>query len=146
MKSGFNTLDQAPLSEEMVENLYALVYAFMEKAISTADKYVNHSGRTTITKKDIKLGLKTETFKFLKRANFMEDIKRWQEIMAKEEDEEDLLEFESMVSNSEYVEFKKSECACGNCKFFNEIDEKWDAWEPHNQIELILKNAVLKIN
>ena len=59
MKSGFNMLSEEPLSGEMIENLYALVYAFMEKAISTADKYVNHSGRTVITKEDIKLGLKS---------------------------------------------------------------------------------------
>lgn len=146
MKSGFNMLEQEPLSEEMIENLYALVYAFMEKAISTADKYVRHSGRNTITKQDIQLGLKAETFKFLKRENFMEDIKKWQEIMAEDEDEEDLIEIESVVNDTEYVEFKKSECKCEDCTFFNEIEEKWDAWEPHNQIELILKNAVLKIN
>ena len=44
MKSGFNMIEQEPLSEEMIENLYALVYAFMEKAIISAEKYVSHSG------------------------------------------------------------------------------------------------------
>lgn len=147
MKSGFNMIEQEPLSEEMIENLYALVYAFMEKAIISAEKYVSHSGRAIITKQDIKLGLKSETFKFLQRENFMEDIKRWREIINEDENpEEDLVEFESIVSNSEYVDFKKSVCECSNCKFFNEIEEKWATWEPHNQIELILKNAVLKIN
>jgi len=148
MKSGFNLLEQEPLPEETIENLYALVYAFMEKAIISAEKYVSHSGREVITKQDIKLGLKVETFKFLKRDNFMEDINRWREIINEDENsEEDMVEFESMVSNTnKYVAFKKSSCECENCKFFNEIEEKWSAWEPHNQIELILKNAVLKIN
>lgn len=147
MKSGFNMLEQEPLSEEMIENLYALVYAFMEKAIVSAEKYVNHAGRKIITKQDIKLGLKSETFQFLQRENFMEDIKRWREIMTEEEDpDEDLIEFESIVNHTDYVDFKKSGCSCNNCTFFNGIEEKWTAWEPHNQIELILKNAVLKIN
>ena len=147
MKSGFNMLEQEPLSEEMIENLYALVYAFMEKAIVSAEKYVNHSGREVITKQDIKLGLKSETFKFLHRENFLEDINKWKEILTEEENDEDLVEFESMIANnSEHVDFKKSGCSCTNCTFFNEIEEKWAAWEPHNQIELILKNAVLKIN
>ena len=145
MKSGFNLLESEVLSEETINNLHALVYAFMEKAIISADKYVRHSGRNTITKKDIKLGLKSETFKFLKRENFLEDINRWSEILDEEISEEDE-EMDTIVNNTEYVEFRKSSCGCSNCSFFNEIEEKWDAWEPHNQIEHILKNAVLKID
>ena len=120
---------------------------FMEKAIYAADKYVTHAGRTVITKTDIKLGLKSETFKFLKRENFIDDVKKWQEIIAEEEEDvEDLIELESIVSNSTYVKFTKSECTCETCKCFNGIEDKWDEWTPQNQIEIILKNAVLKIN
>ena len=145
MKSGFSLLESEAPSEETINNLHALVYAFMEKAIVSADKYVHHSGRDTITKKDIKLGLKSETFKFLTRENFTEDVKKWREILDEEDiDEEE--EIETIVNDAEYVEFKKSTCTCNNCTFFNEIEEKWDAWEPHNQIECILKNAVLKID
>ena len=146
MKSGFNMTEEEPMTEEMIENLQALVYAFMEKSITSADKYVRHAERTTITKKDIKLGLKVETFKFLQRENIIENISKWREILAEDEGDEDEEEIKSIINDSEYVEFTKSICSCENCDFFNGIEDKWDLWEPHNQIEHILKNAILKID
>jgi len=146
MKSGFNNLQEEALGEEEINNLNALVYAFMEKAIISADKYVQHSGRDTITKQDIKLGLKAETFKFLQRDNIMESIGKWQEILAEDDDSEDEEELSSIINNAEYVEFKKSICACKSCTFFNGIEEKWEKWVPNSQMEQILKNAVLRID
>ena len=146
MKSGFNNLQEEALGEEEINNLNALVYAFMEKAIISADKYVQHSGRDTITKQDIKLVLKAETFKFLQRDNIMESIGKWQEILAEDDDSEDEEELSSIINNAEYVEFKKSMCACKNCTFFNGIEEKWEKWVPNSQMEQILKNAVLRID
>lgn len=141
MKSGFNNLNES-LSNEMIENVHALVYAFMEKAMLSADVYVRHSGRNTITKKDIELGLKSETFKFLQRENILEDINKWQEILQEDEDTEDEAELEEIINKNEYVEFTKSNCSCKNCEFFNSIEDKWDSWEPQNQIEHILKGAL----
>lgn len=144
MKSGFNNINE-PLSSEMIENVHALVYAFMEKAMLAADVYVRHSGRNTITKKDIELGLKSETFKFLQRENVMENINKWREILQEDEDTEDEAELEEIINKNEYVEFTKSNCSCKNCEFFNGIEDKWDSWEPHNQIECILKGSVQRL-
>lgn len=142
MKSGFNNLDESPLTTEEIANLQAMVYSFMEKALITADKYVQHSGRTTITKRDIQLGLKSETFKFIQRPDFMNDIQRWRTIL-QEEDSGD--EVESSIDNRDFVPFSESTCACDDCVDFSNIDSRWSEWEPTNQIETILKNAIFSI-
>jgi len=142
MKSGFNNLGEAPLTTEEVANLQAMVYSFMEKALIAADKYVQHSGRTTITKRDIQLGLKSETFKFIQRPDFMNDIQRWRTIL-QEEDSGD--EVESSIDNRDFVPFSASTCACDDCVDFSNIDSRWSKWEPTNQIETILKNAIFSI-
>ena len=149
MKSGFDNLNSNDIDNDMLDNLYSLIYAFMEKSMVSADIYVRHSDREIITKEDIQLTLKYETFKFLHRPNIFDDVKRWKEILIEElnEDDEDKIQFESdvVVDNKDYVPFKKSACSCEVCSEINGIDERWDVWEPHNQIEIILKNAVLKI-
>lgn len=152
MKSGFNILNEEPLSDEMTENLYSMVFAFMEKAVVNASTYVTHSKRSTITKKDIKLGLKLETFLFLSRPNFMEDIRRWKVILNDNDDSETALDklAEQRVINStdtdELIGNFKSSCSCKTCDGMNTIETKWDNWKPHNQIEFILKKTVSKIS
>jgi len=151
MKSGFDNLNSNDMDNDMLDNLYSLIYAFMEKSMISADIYVKHSKREIITKKDIQLGLKYETFKFLHRPDIFDDINRWKEILLEEleeeEEEEDkkIEESDIIVDDKDYVPFKKSECECEVCSGFNSIEEQWDNWVPHNQIEIILKNAVLKI-
>tara|TARA_B110000977_G_C10829591_1_gene397498 strand:+ start:105 stop:563 length:459 start_codon:yes stop_codon:yes gene_type:complete len=144
MKSGFNNLNE-PVTNEMINNINALVFAFMEKAMISADIYVKHSGRNTITKKDIELGLKSETFKFLTRENLTNDIDKWLDILKEESSSEDDEEYEEII-NEDYVEFTKSNCSCKICVFFNSVEDKWKEWEPCNQIEFILKNGVDKIS
>tara|TARA_B110000967_G_C18844585_1_gene541276 strand:- start:868 stop:1320 length:453 start_codon:yes stop_codon:yes gene_type:complete len=142
MKSGVSTLEEQPLTSDEINNLYAMVYSFMEKALISADKYVQHSGRTIITKRDIQLGLKSETFKFIQRPDFMTDIQRWRTILQEEESDE---EVESSIADGDYVEFTESSCNCSECEDFNTIEVRWTGWEPHNQIETILKRAILSI-
>ena len=148
MKSGFDNIGSNEMDDDMLDNLYSLIYAFMEKSMVSADTYVKHSKREIITKEDIQLCLKYETFKFLHRPNIFDDVKRWREILLEEieeEDEEETEELDVVADNKDYVPFKQSECSCEVCSEVNGIEERWDVWEPHNQIEIILKNAVLKI-
>tara|TARA_B110000208_G_scaffold179881_1_gene229075 strand:+ start:3326 stop:3796 length:471 start_codon:yes stop_codon:yes gene_type:complete len=149
MKSGFNNINDEPLTKDMEANLYAMVYSFMEKAIINASTYVTHSGRSTIIKKDLELSLKLETFTFLSRPTFLEDIKKWREIIDKDEDTCDELE-ESLIVNkdtrNEDEDNMKSPCACQHCASINGIEALWDTWTPHNQIEYIIKNAVERNN
>ena len=50
MKSGFDNL----VHEDPTENIASIVLVFMENAVITADKYVKHANRKTITAEDIK--------------------------------------------------------------------------------------------
>ena len=153
MKSGFDNINSNEMDDDMLDNLYSLIYAFMEKSMISADIYVKHSEREIITKEDIQLALKYETFKFLHRPNIFDDVSRWKEILLDEIDDEgdDAKEMQDggdsdvIANDKDYVPFKKSECDCEICSEMNSIEDKWDEWEPHNQIEIILKNAVLKI-
>ena len=153
MKSGFDNINSNEMDDDMLDNLYSLIYAFMEKSMISADIYVKHSEREIITKEDIQLALKYETFKFLHRPNIFDDVSRWKEILLDEINDggDDVKEMQDggdsdvIANDKDYVPFKKSECDCEICSEMNNIEDKWDEWEPHNQIEIILKNAVLKI-
>ena len=65
--------------------------------------------------------------------------------LIEEEEDKEIEESDIIADDKDYVPFKKSECECEVCSGFNSIEEQWDNWVPHNQIEIILKNAVLKI-
>ena len=150
MKSGFDNINSNEMDNNMLDNLYSLIYAFMEKSMVSADTYVKHSKREIITKEDIQLTLKYETFKFLHRPNIFDDVARWKEILLEEidegeEEDKETEELDIVADNKDYVPFRKSECSCEVCAEINDIEGKWDEWEPHNQIEIILKNAVLKL-
>ena len=152
MKSGFDNINSNEMNDDMLDNLYSLIYAFMEKSMISADTYVKHSKREIITKEDIQLALKYETFKFLHRPNIFDDVSRWKEILLEEIETEEAVaedtvtgDLNVVADDKDYVAFTKSECICEICAEINDIEEKWDTWVPHNQIEIILKNAVLKI-
>lgn len=147
MKSGFNLLETDVPDTEMLNNVQALVLSFTEAALIIADTYVHHANRDTITPTDIRLCLMAETFKYLQRADVSTRVQKWKNILKAEEDDEEESD-ESNSSDTEsrpYVPFTKSVCSCTDCELINNTETRWAAWEPENDIEVILKRAIDKI-
>ncbi len=148
MKSGFNILNQPNIStEELKKNVTALVLTFCNNALESSSKYVNHSNRTVVTKKDLKLCLMVETFKFLKRNDTLEKAEQMKSKIEDESifnDEYDDSEDEEEVINdlTEDEEFKYSNCRCNDCIFINNIEIIWSNWKPNTPLDTLLKKSI----
>ena len=148
MKSGFNILNQPnTTTEELTKNVTALVLTFCNNALESSSKYVTHSNRTIVTKKDLKLCLMVETFKFLKRNDTLEKAEQMKSKIEDGsifEDEYDESEDEEEVINdlTEEEEFKYSNCKCNDCIFINNIEVIWSKWKPSTPLDILLKKSI----
>ena len=144
MKSGF---DNTPLDEDdMKKNIASILVHFTENALKSSAIYVKHCKRNVVTIEDIKRGMMLEAFLFGRRTNTgekVEAIKR--EIFGEEVDSDDEEEIE-FADEDEEVEFTESKCDCGICKCFNTIYDRWDDWEPENEMMSILKTHISQMN
>ena len=128
LKTGFNIVndnnqsDNITEKEEQIQGLQAIVFSFMENAIKTSEEYVKHSGRNSITKEDIKLCLKAETFDYLERSDVVENVKKWRRIIAEDSESDTESDFDDEVEDLDA--FKVSTCNCITCEKLNNIDEK----------------------
>lgn len=147
LKSGFNNLiEPNKPDEETLLTVSSLVTAFMDSALREATTYVEHAGRNGITKQDIILSLKSETFKFLNRPDINDNVQKWREIIQEEHDDDEDYS-DSDIENDdneedEIQEFTKSECQCKLCAVINNIEHTWDQWCPQTPIEKILKKVI----
>ena len=85
LKTGFNTL----VPEDPTENIASIVLVFMENAIKSADIYVKHAKRNSITAEDIKRGLMLETFFIKQRPNMLEQCEDMKKIIKRIQEEDD---------------------------------------------------------
>ena len=151
LKTGFNIVndnnesDKLKEEREQILGLQSIVFSFMENAIKTSEEYVKHSGRNSITKEDIKICLKAETFDYLERSDVVENVKKWRRIIDdSESDTESDIDDELEPEAEELDVFKRSTCICNTCDKLNNIDDKWEQWIPLEGLETILHNAIIK--
>ena len=85
LKTGFNLLEP----EDPIENIASIVLVFMENAVKSADIYVKHAKRNSITAEDIKRGLMLEVFFTKQRPNMLEQCEKMKETLKKILDEDD---------------------------------------------------------
>ena len=139
MKSGFNNV--LGTSNDTKTTIQSIFLGFTEFAMKDAATYVEHCGRNVVLKEDIKLGLMTETFKFLKRNNNQEKVQNWREYL-NNPSEEDYESDEDVIVNDQEEVFTYSKCKCDLCFNFNSIENFWKSWVPQNDIEIILKKTI----
>lgn len=148
MKSGFDMVEIND-EEEFKKNIVSIMLHFTENAAKSAAIYVEHAGRKYITTEDIKRGLMLEAFLFAHRTQKQEEIEKIkEELYGTSLDHIDETELEwsnSMDSDDETNHFTESQDDCGICKCFNGIYDRWDNWEPENQIMTILKSRISEI-
>ena len=131
MKSGFDNLVQ----EDPTENIASIVLVFMENAIKSADIYVKHAKRNSITAEDIKRGLMLETFFIKQRPNMLEQCEEMKKVIRRIQEEDDSDEEEENFITDEEEEFKESECQCPMCNCMNTIYTRWEGFTPESSIE-----------
>lgn len=143
LKSGFNNLiEPEKPNDETLLTVSSLVTSFMDNALKEASIYVEHAKRNGITKEDLVLCLKSETFKFLNRPNIHNDVQKWREIIENERDCEDYSDSDEDDTEEELQPFTKSNCECKLCNEINNIENLWIQWCPQTPIEKILKKVI----
>ena len=130
IKTGFNIL----VPEDPTENIASIVLVFMENAIKSADIYVKHAKRNSITAEDIKRGLMLETFFIKQRPNMLEQCEEMKKIIKQIQEEDDSEDDDDFITDEEEG-FKESECECPMCNCMNTIYTRWEGFTPESSIE-----------
>ena len=154
MKTGSDLTQQNEIDDEKAIDILTMITTFTQNSLQSADIYVKHSNRNTITTKDIQMAMKYEVFEFLNRDNSENLTKNKEEIT---KDYFDILDngprdedfdYEKAVDN--LIEEKKelyckSTCNCKICEKMNYIDKAWPHWQPKTNLEKILKIHISKM-
>ena len=145
MRSGFNNL--AEPQENVLENIAAIIMTYMENAMKSADVYVKHCNRNSITAEDVKRALMLEAFLNRQRTDMLEKCQEMKQTIQNivndnyidsEEDEEDEEEDEEP--------FSESQCNCMICQCMNTIYISWQSFEPQTPIEKAIHDHIDHIN
>jgi len=149
MKTGFNLVEDD--GRDIVENVATIVLVFMENAVKSADIYVRHAKRTSITAEDIKRGLMLEVFFMKQRPNMLEQCEKMKETLKKIQDEEedsdediDLDQLSNIYAEKD-EEFKESICTCPMCGCMNTIYTRWEGFTPETSIEKAMTKHIENI-
>mgnify|MGYP001255622473 CR=1 FL=1 len=148
MKTGFDLTESSNTNENLIEDVTAIVFSFMENAMRSSAIYIKHSKRNGVTQEDIKRALMLEIFLFRKRDNIMKHILEIKNELLKHEEEnneEDDIE-DIVIPENELDPFKESECDCGMCQCLNKIYIRWEKFEPQTNIEKLIKNHINEMN
>jgi hypothetical protein len=145
MKTGFDIVED----DTFIKNILVLIGVFITDATRLGSCYCMHANRTSVTKEDIGFALKVRAFhgnSFWNSPNTQQKINEIHDLLdeseseidSEEEEEEEEEEIE--IENEE--KWIKSECKCVICKTLNDIDTKWDTWEPTSFSDISIKNAI----
>tara|TARA_B000000557_G_scaffold106227_1_gene85974 strand:+ start:306 stop:764 length:459 start_codon:yes stop_codon:yes gene_type:complete len=145
MQSGFNGNSDELVLNNYVKDATALLVIFMENAIRNASIYIKHCKRNCITTEDIKRALMLEVFLYKNRNNDKEKINEVKNEIFYSSDDDDLDgDYSNMVLEN-HDEFGISQCECGMCKCINNIYDRWERFNPNNQLEIIFKKHIDKM-
>ena len=145
LRTGGNLIENEN-QDELIKDITSLVVYFTENALKIAAKYCHHSKRKIVSTKDLEKGMKCEVFFYLRRKNTEIDIENIKEILFEKEDNvaED---FEDLILDEDEEEEETGiVCECNLCKFIDNIEEKWEKYEPINDFEKILIKYINNIN
>ena len=145
MRSGFNNLVEP--QENILENIAAIIMTYMENAMKSADVYVKHCNRNSITAEDVKRALMLEAFLNRQRTDMLEKCQEMKQTIQdivndnyidSEEDEEH--------EEDDEEPFSESQCNCMICQCMNTIYISWQSFEPQTPIEKAIHDHIDHIN
>lgn len=143
MRSGLGAQESVGVSEDFAIRLISLVMTMIQHATKTAVLYAEHAGRSEVTPQDIHRSLRYEAQAFFHRESLEQDVQETEMLIRDySTDEEESSEEEEPEPQTQ--PFTKSTCTCTLCSDVNRIWDTWDAWNPEDEAEKFVKNAVDK--
>ena len=143
--TGFNNDLNNLEKEELKINVTSSILSFMEYAVKTADIYVSHSNRNVIDSKDIKKAMMLEVFLYFNRPELNTNLQKWRNAILYEldnDEDEDEDEDEEDEDEEEQEQENITTCTCEICNHINNIEEKWNCYEPSDELGKIFKKHI----
>ena len=147
MRSGFDNLVQP--QENLLENIAAIIMTYMENAMKSADTYVKHCNRTSITAEDIKRALMLEAFLNRQRTDMLEKCEEMKQTIQSIVNDNYIDDEEGEEKEDEEEDeepFSESQCQCVMCQCINTIYTSWESFQPQTPIERAIHNHIDNIN
>ena len=133
MKTGFGESSGA-YEERQMDALANILMPVLEKSMLLACKYCNACGRDVVLPEDVEYAAK-----YCAMHTVGQDV--GMSIMDDEESSDDESSIES-VEAEECPVFTRYEGDDPVMNAVNQARDEWDAWEPTNPVEIMLKNAI----
>ena len=144
MRSGFDNLVQP--QENLLENIAAIIMTYMENAMKSADTYVKHCNRKSITAEDVKRALMLEAFLNRQRTDMLEKCEEMKQTIQSIVNDNYIDDEEDEDVEEEEEPFSESQCQCVMCQCINTIYTSWESFEPQTPIERAIHNHIDNIN
>lgn len=157
LKTGFSMEnEQSELDETTLNMIHVLLKIFQEDSLITAAKYTIGCGRKVVSAKDVQKALMFQAQNFFDQGCSLEErFNQYINDMSEEEgEEEEGEEEEGEEEEGEEEEEEEGEEEEGEgekeekeeCKkvvgILNDIYEKWDAWQPVDPIQILIKKSI----
>ena len=132
--------------EELEINVTSSIMTFMSYSIKSSSIFVEHSGRTIITPDDIKRAMMVEVFMYFNRPDLKIKIGEWRNIILNEMNDDEEIESEDENQDIEPDEMEKEEnkklCSCNVCGLMNDIKDRWEYYNPDDEMGKIFKKHI----
>ena len=170
IQTGYSQDAENNLQQKIQDDIITTVGVFTKDAAELAGTYCLHSGRNSVTIKDIELGLKTRAYygdMFWNRPDIQQKINEMKIFLNEpgseseseseteteyddnynddyddnyNDDDDD--EMEEVNEDSQNTAFVQSTCSCAICMTLNEIIPKWNNWYPTEKMEISIKKSI----
>ena len=138
--------NQHPVDWDHAYSLMAIAAFFMERAALAAGRYVESSGRDSITGRDMILCLKYTALpssNFWATDNLLEHVRAWKDrLLAEESDDEDEDDEEVGEEVGEEVAFAYSGSQDEFTQAVNRAEEQFENWQPTDEMGLAVHRAI----
>lgn len=147
---------QIPNDEIIKQRIQAILTTFMKRAIEVGGRYATAAGRDTLSSMDVLYALQYQTHIFIEEMDdnmeqeFDDNLPNDSNSNSNESDSEDDDEDEDEEDESDSEDddddmFSRCEDPTDPLIVkMNEYHDNWNTWEPSNEIQKLLKNAIDK--
>lgn len=140
------TLDETAIKQRV----HAILTTFMKRAIEVGGQYAKAAGRDNLSSMDVVYALQYQAHTFIEEMDNdnMEQVFDENLPQSQEENDEDDTDDDEDTEDEDDTDDVFSRCEDPTDPIIikmNAYHDDWDAWEPSNAIQQMLKNAIDKI-
>ena len=148
LKTGFSNLVQPGLTADQKQTLEKLLLVFVKQAFGHAATYAKAAQRSVVLSTDLKLGLKvaalpTKEYSFWDQ-NIHAELAEIDAMMEEEASDEENADDDFVVDTDEVWTAAPSSHS-DLVRRMNEVEAKWETWEPSDIMGRAIKNAVCQM-